>query len=329
MKKQPKILRVIFITIVLSILFSSCILKNDSFSITALKVIELRDMNVTHGLSFDGSKIYLSFTKYYDIESGEVQDNLGAFEALAPGARQFLSTSPQDRFMTAGDISNSFIFDFVRNDYQEFGFLCKSWSFDSTRCIDINGVLVEISSNTKIETWDKNVDFNTIETISGNGDYLWDKEKNIPIAFFSPCPITELGAGNILETNCKLLTPSLDFNQQNNGMEKSVFTIPPPNTVVDWTFDPSGKFILLAIWERAKNNIVLDYASDENVIDTQFIIVDWRTGETFELFRLSEIKPDYPISLYYGNMQWSSDGSTLFLPLNRGNGFILAKIEYP
>lgn len=329
MKKQPKILIVIFIVIVLSILLVPYILKNESFSITTLKVIEPRDINVTHGLSFDGSKIYISFTKYYDIESDKIQDNMAAFENMAPGARQFLSISPQDRFMTAGDISNSFIFDFAQNDYQEFGFLCKSWSFDSTRCIDINGTLIEISSGTKIETWDKNVDFNTTERISGNGDYLWDMEKNIPIAFFSPCPITELGTGNILETSCKLLTPSLDFNQQSNGIKKDIFTINPSNTVVDWTFDPSGKFILLAIWERTTNNIVLDYDSDENVIDTQFVVIDWRTGETFELFRLSEIMPDYPISLYYSNMQWSSDGSTLFLPLNGGNGFILAKIEYP
>lgn len=320
------------LTFFISFMFISCapLDLGENFIIINTSYIEQIDgINAVNGLSSDGSKLYLSFTKYYDVENKIIQDNISAFEALAPGARQSLSLSRMDMFMTAGDISNNFIFDFMQKSYNKFDFLCKSWSNNNNNCIDINGNLIKVSNNEKIENWDNNIDFNEVENISGNGDYLWDDNLNLPIAVIKPCPTSEDITKKIIDTSCKLITPSLDFNQQTEGIEKNIINIDLPNTVIDWTFDPSGRFILLAIWERESANDVLEnFTSDKNVIDTRLVIVDWKTGETFDLIKLSEIIPNYPVSLFYGNMQWSSDGSTIFVPLSSEMGFVIIRISY-
>ncbi len=296
--------------------------------IDSARVVEIKDYGgYPTTLSPDGSKAFNSMTIYYDLKDGSPQANTAAFDAGAPGANEFLSMSPNGRFMTA----EHYLIDLEQKTYRDDAFACKSWSKDSMRCIDINGDLIDVLKNQKVEGWNDNVDFTKVKNTSGNGDYLWDNDRNIPIAYINPCPIQNDQTGETLDTQCKLKTPSLDFHQNKEGRSEALLEVSMPSSVVGWTFDPTGRYVLLAIWDRKPGDYTKyeDYTSPQNVVDTRFILIDWRTKKNVELARLSEFVPNNPVfGGFFVTIPWSSDGSTVMIPISGYQALIL-KIKYP
>lgn len=280
-------------------------------------------------LSPDGSIVYEGLGSYYLLEDS-TWHTIDWGDTGADLAREFTSISPTGRFMTAS-YSKNYLLDTKENSCRDDAFLCKSWSSDGLRCIDINGRLVDILKNQKIEEWDNNIDFTQVKNVSGNGDYLWDEDRKIPIAFIVPCPLRDEKTGEINKTSCELQALSKNFNPAAEGYAKPFLETKGYDTVVDWTFSPNGKYILLAIWEQSPHpyNGLQDFSNSDFVTDTRLVLVDWRTGKTFALARLSQFIPEHPVSVYFGNMQWSADGNTIIVPIDERGELLVLKIKHP
>ena len=112
--------------------------------------------------------------------------------------------------------------------------------------------------------------------------------------------------------------------------DKIVYESQPPDNVVDVIFDPSGDYLVLTQWKCDPNDPrqcsqYPDAYYTNSVMDTVILLVNWRTGEQKELFRLSDIVPDHLIGSY---TTWSMDGSTLLLWRQDAPPVVL-KISYP
>lgn len=299
----------------------------ESASLTTFDIYSYSDM----ALSPDGTRVYDGLRSYYLLEDNSWHENTAGDDWINT-ASQFTSISPTGRFMTAADYSKIYLLDMERNTYRDDAFVCKSWSSDGLRCIDITGRLVDILENKKIENWDNKVDFSQITHVSGNGDYLWDEDRKIPIAFLVPCPLRDQKTGEIYKTACELRSLSKRFDQTADGYTKPFLQVQGYDMVVDWTFSPDGKYILVAIWEQTPHLYtgLKDFSNANFVTDTRLELIDWRTGKTFVLARLSQFVPESPISVYFGDMQWSADGSTILIPLEKKEPqYLVLKVKYP
>jgi hypothetical protein len=301
------------------------------------RVVEVEDGPIYSKivLNPDGSRAYDSMAYYYLLEDGAPQSDDLAFKLGAAGATIWLSVSPTGRFITGSlDQHKDYLLDLEQKSFHDVVFTCESWSRDGLRCIDINGNLFDILGNQKVEKWDNNLDFREAKNVSGNGQYLWDNDRNVPIAHMFGCPQRDALTLEIIETWCQLLPPSVRYSEQKSlGLVDNLVEITMPDSVVGWTFDPTGKYVLLAIWERKPKSYTTyeELVSSENVLDTRLLLVNWHTKRTFELGRLSQFTPDSPIMAYpsINGPQWSADGSTILISLYDHKHLLVLKVKYP
>lgn len=86
--------------------------------------------------------------------------------------------------------------------------------------------------------------------------------------------------------------------------------------------------MLFAIWEHDGEYVSGKYDTS-TVTDTVLVLVDWRTKKSTELFRLSSIdSSNIAVGRGSSALQWSSDGSTIFIARNYAPAIVL-KIKYP
>ena len=117
-------------------------------------------------------------------------------------------------------------------------------------------------------------------------------------------------------------------NRQENTNIEIFFGLSLPDAVVDWSFDPSGQYVVFAIWNQSAMPLEFDQTISKNVLDSTLVLVDWRTKQSIELLKLSKVDPQNYIIQWGGSLRWSSDGSTLLVPREGAEALVL-KLKYP
>lgn len=280
-------------------------------------------------LSSDGIYLYTSTHKKINLQNGSESFIEFITKSNLLPAFAILDLSPNGNYLTAqrGSLENydRYLLDLQAESYQKESNMCISWSGNSKRCLEFfNFHLVEMPENKIVEGWSKNEDFRDVDNISGDYIFLWDTNKNIPIAEIYPCD-TE---SKETFTYC-LVSLAYDrgrFNLENksgNLTAISIFEVPNSMEVVSYIFDPTGQYILFAVWEHNGEYIYGDYDTD-TVSDTALILVDWRNKKSQEIFRLSNITlENVAVSRGSSSIQWSSDGSTILISRNNAPAIVL------
>ncbi len=289
-----------------------------------------------HGaLSPDGSFIYTSTHTKVDVQDGLQTYNGFDFRFDIYPAWSIMDLSPNGRYLTAqtGSMGNyyKYLLDITEKTYREESHMCNSWSGDSTRCLEFfQFELVEMPENKVVEEWSRNEDFRNLRNVSGDYIFLWDMDKRIPVAEIYPC---DDEGNNTSSTQCIV---SLSYDEGRFPLHKDrehatiapILEIEPPQEVVSYIFDPTGRFVLFAIWEHYGEYVSGKYDTS-TVTDTVLVLVDWRTKKSTELFRLSSIdSSNIAVGRGSSALQWSSDGSTIFIARNYAPAIVL-KIKYP
>lgn len=287
-------------------------------------------------LAPDGNSIYTDLVSFMDIHTG-TWSNIEIADA-PPGltlANSFLDISPGGRYLTASTDSSfgssNYLVDVEKKNYQEGSYLCESWSGDSRRCVEaIHSQLIEMPANQVVEDWSRTVDFRELSEVSGDYIFLWDRNQRIPVAEIYPCPnensdrttaycLVSLSAGDNVFRKYTFSQPPVIL---------PIFEIAPPQEVVSYTFEPTGKYVLFAVWENKGEYISGDYDAS-TVVDTALVLVDWRTKKSREIFRILEIDSEHvAVSRGASALQWSSDGSTILVYRNYAPAIVL-KLKYP
>jgi len=285
-------------------------------------------------LAPDGSYIYTSFHSRVNLSNGLISSNELAYQLDLEIARSFLSLSPNGHYLTGetgGDESHRYLLDMKEKSYQEESHLCQSWSRDSTRCLEVfHSSLVDMPSNKVIEEWSRNEDFTKIRNVSGSYVFLWDMDRHIPIAEVYPC-LNKKGEETNVYCLVSLSYDEIGFSKYKDREHSTIVPIlevQPPREVVSWIFDPKGKYVLFAVWEHA-GEYVSGYNDLDTITDSILILVNWRTKQSEEIFRISDIDNTH-VAVGRGSsaLQWSSDGSTIFISRSYAPAVVL-KIKYP
>jgi hypothetical protein len=170
-------------------------------------------------------------------------------------------------------------------------------------------------------------DFTQESQVGGSGKYLWSRKLDIPIAqigAWTSEKTKNMRWGNI--TIKSFVEPATIQTYLQYSL--TVFNDPAAH-IVNAIFDPTGEYVLAAQWECADTQAI--HCSDipnppvtENVTDSIFTLIRWRTGESRELFRLSTI--DEKNIIASGDLAWSADGSTILI--GRFNApFVVLKVK--
>jgi hypothetical protein len=205
-----------------------------------------------------------------------------------------------------------------------------SWAPDHSRfLVSDYKTLVSVPDMKQITDWDKSVEFSNITNTSGDGMFLWDKKQNIPVAAIRGCGIycqlyAEFTDKDRIEWG--LISINDLTNSQDFSLRETITSIQLPNAVVDWTFDPSGRYVLLSVWEQSKMSTDDDQPLSVNVTDSVLLLMDWKTKQSVELARLSKIDKFHLVA-QPATIRWSSDGSTILWP-REGAGALVLGIQY-
>jgi len=322
MKKKPFLVGSIIILSVLLVGYWYFVHLRPLPSVQAAFIMPVDEYGV---IAPDGTFMYTSLQTLIDLQTGVESSNDPAYQLKLDVAWPFLHLSPDGRYLTAKSVedrNHNYLLDMKEKTYQEDSYLCKSWSGDSTRCVEVfDGQLIEMPANKVIEGWNRKEDFRKLSNVSGDATILWDMKRKIPVAHI----INKGMAG-------KLSLASYSYDQYNPDPEHAIILpileIQPPREIVSFVFDPSGQYILLAVWEHEGEYQVDDYDTS-TVTDTVLILVDWRAKENKEIFRISSIDPKHvAVSRGAGSLEWSSDGSTILVYRYYAPAVVL-KIKYP
>jgi hypothetical protein len=283
-------------------------------------------------LAPDGNSMYTDLVSSMDVRTGAWSSIEIADAPLGLTlASSFLDISPSGRYLTASTDSSfglsHYLVDVEKKNYQEGSYLCESWSGDSTRCVDsIDSQLIEMPANKAVEEWSRSVDFRKLSNVSGDYSFLWDMDQNIPAAQIYPC--------NEQRTSYCLVSLSLSDNvfrkykDSQQPIALPILELAPSQEVSSYIFDPTGRYVLFAVWENKGEYVKGDYDSS-TVTDTALVLVDWRTKENKEIFRISTIDPAHVVvSRGSSALQWSSNGSTILISRFDASDVVL-KLKYP
>lgn len=106
-----------------------------------------------------------------------------------------------------------------------------------------------------------------------------------------------------------------------------ILEIEPPQEVVSYIFDPTGRYVLFAVWEHNGEYISRKYDTN-TVTDTVLILVDWRTKKARNFSPFTNDSKNTAVGRGSFALQWSADGSTIFIARNYVPAIIL-KLKYP
>ena len=203
----------------------------------------------------------------------------------------------------------TYIFDLQDNSFRRFNTQIRSFSpFSSDKIWTYDGVynLKDASVIPLLADYD----FRQEKEFGAIGDFLWSKASGIPVAMIQTQP-----TGASSESDIEIVLWSLDTKDPNNPKYSvsTGFISKFPNQLAGIFFDPTGEYILVAEWQCHESTTpcsITPFHAD-NVYDTVLTLVRWRTQERQELIRLTEIDPEHVVA--YGDMDWSADGSTIFI----------------
>ncbi len=212
------------------------------------------------------------------------------------------------------------LIDAATNTAKYYPGVFNGWSaVNSERFMTNNWTPTNVYDGSEVRNWGM-IDFQKV-IVKGNDIFLWDVEKNLPIAVVS---LNSYVPGLEVNTN---LVEIFSFDKE-YSIRLPIYTEKPLQQTIRAIFDPSGQFALLTVWERseipAEGN---EEISGKNVVDTVLILVDWQAQKQVELFRISSIDPENVIAQLSGTA-WSADGSTIFIARKDAPAIVL-KIKYP
>lgn len=180
--------------------------------------------------------------------------------------------------------------------------------FDSNQVLTENGVY-NLKDDTIIPYFPEydfrqEEEFGATNSITG---ILWSKELGIPVAQLS------ISSPNKIESNVVLQSLDIEDPTHPKYSIPIGFSYEQPDWAIYRRFDPTGEFALIVQWLCSKElePCAAVPVNTNSVYDTVLILVRWRTQERQELIRLSEIDPEHVVA--YGYMDWSADGSTIFI----------------
>ena len=106
---------------------------------------------------------------------------------------------------------------------------------------------------------------------------------------------------------------------------ESLTSVALPNRVVSWVMDPTGRYVLLVVWERTAVPTGEREFSTDYVTDSVLLLIDWRTKTSREWLRLSDSDTSRIVAR---DVAWSADGSTVLVPRQDAPPLVL-KVKYP
>lgn len=211
---------------------------------------------------------------------------------------------------------------FSNNEYAGFGIF------------DTQGSLISLVN--------EEVDFRNETDLKGSGDYLWSKALDRPVAFIQtfvsksflpthpPFPTPPVERSGLVIGNIYIDSFAYPMDYEKPKYRFPIMEDSPLNGNVDFIFDPTGKYVLLVQWQCADANFTHctndSVMNISNVTDTVLTLLDWRTGEKQEIFRLSKIGDGYVAGS--APVAWSADGSTIVIGRHNSHAVVL-KIKYP
>lgn len=301
-----------------------------------------------YAVSPDGLYYYSSFGGKTNIQTGEVTlvDNYVCTRngpiRLSPDAR-YLSGNNNATGMGIYDIQEGKCYQ-PQNPRDTYP--VESWSPESNRFIQAHSkIIMDFPAFMEVQyPIGYPLDFRKVKNIYGNGQTLWDKDSNLPIAetvtSCEGCTLWDDPSFPNLQAKKFLEIRSLDIP----SLSESTTPIREKLLIFDWItgiyypiFDPTGEYILVAVEERTlpptptqelSPQQKYDYYYDSKYVkDTVLMLVHWRTKEHIELLRLSQYGQVQSHAIL-SDMSWSADGSTIFVPRTNAPPLVL-KIKYP
>lgn len=289
----------------------------------------------------DGTGIYTEALSVIDVSSGE--ESYPIREMEFPGFSSLLRMSPDYRYLsgffaikdpkTLDAVYQTYIIDFVEKTSQIVPFdKILSWSPDSSRFLTYSSTkkgldLVEVRDLSVIAKWPAGPDFRKAEKVSStsDGDYLWDAAQNIPLASLATRhPAADQASGN---EKTEFGLEAIVAGPGTSKIFEPLLSPKETETILASTLDPSGKYVLYALWERSAVP-QKDEAFSKYVSDSVLILVDIRTKQRAEFFRLSTFDPENVILDDVYSIQWSQEGKTILVP-RKNVGALLIKVENP
>jgi len=188
-------------------------------------------------------------------------------------------------------------------------------------------------TNAEVIPLDKSIDFREEKEFRATDDYLWSKELDIPVAVLSTLPIMDENGEKTDQRQAAIISFSNQVDYENPDYYVPIPTV-PTNNLIDFIFDPTGTFILTLQLE-CYNDIQIQCSKDgffstidpNNVSDSILTIVDWKTGEQKELYRLSWIDSQNVVASLW-SLSWSADGNTILLGRKDSSPVVL-RLSYP
>jgi hypothetical protein len=280
---------------------------NNYTNLTVSKQIRFCVINDVGEWSPDGR--YLAITENeYDAATNRVHDRIRIIDTkdhtiLAVPGERFWMWSP---FNTGT---------YVARDESEKGILGVYNMYHLDRFLPLDGSV--------------QYDFTHETDVGGNGEYLWSKRLDLPIAELTP--LRSGSAHNMVWSNVVILS---FFDPSLRGARKyqKVLIDSPTSHVVGAIFDPTGEYVLVAEWICAYTDA--EHCSDagfgppvlDGITDSVFTLIRWRTGEKSELFRLSSVDAENIAAS--GDLYWSADRSTIVLGRINAS-LVVLKVRYP
>ncbi|MBT7072155.1 MAG: hypothetical protein HN855_10350 [Anaerolineae bacterium] len=191
---------------------------------------------------------------------------------------------------------------------------------DGFKLFDIQGNL--------LSTIEEEIDFQEEAVIGGNDSFLWSRELDRPIAFLEVGVMesedTSAPSLSTLQPNtriCNLYIKSFAYpiNHENPAYRVLVAENMCSGDNVDVLFDPTGVYLLQVQWERS--DLETSDVDLSTVTDSVGTLINWKTGEKYELFRLSQFDTENVVASR--PVAWSADGSTIFISRDNAPPLIL------
>jgi hypothetical protein len=323
--------KLIFISILTfaSLTCSKCIpMVHESFpiSVTAEELSNISDSLGFFSVSPNGSYIYSSYNTKINTQ-GDDNIHINYMGCTGKGP---LIIAPNERYISGNsDLSGFGIFDIQDN-------IClqpenplslnpvESWSPNSNRFILAQSKIIMDFPSFSVVPYptDYSFDYTIVKNLYGNGRYLWDRKKNLPIAeLVTDCAgclsDNDPGYPNLLAkwklkmTNLQIPTQSGTGSQYEEILLESEWPTYPIYPI----FDSTGEYVLVALKERSMQNTSssdYDYSDPQNIKDTVVYLIHWRTKEKMELLRLSQYGS--PQNYISSLISWSEDRSTILIP---------------
>ncbi len=275
----------------------------------------------SYTINKDGKFIYTNSFEKIDLETGQALENTSIdLTSFATATKKYglveyktFSLSPDEKYLiisspTEDTISENAPFYFQKNIIFNLesnkhipivnDLDIISWNPDDSNILFTkNGLfLIENDSELFVEQIVEHPNY------IGNGMVLWDSKTKLPMAFI-----------NLLDG--KYIIAKTEFNNDDINFPIDLFEIDNDEEIIFVDgFDPTGEFIIFQKYETLNSKI-----------DSSIWILNWKSMEMTEIFRMSEYDESLPAIL---NIIWSADSSRILVERENSN-FLILEIEYP